>query len=252
MDIGFVAINLRAEQMDWLGQKGIHVFTRLSALPRFNDAPDHAYALTCRPYLPAILPGYDGYIWVDSDIRFLLPGGLQHYAGRLADPGVAIVAAQETEAAYSVNADPQRAQSYHEGRVRRLTKVYDAETVRYCQYFTPFNAGLFAARGDSPIWVRYRRNLDKALRAPFDGLLGQDALNISLVEVGRWVRVPAILNWLCSWCMPVKAPDGTWRHPGEQNRQVFVAHLTDLAVTVEQSGRRTTFYELYRSVGLAE
>jgi hypothetical protein len=199
-----------------------------------------------------ILPGYDGYIWVDSDIRFLLPGGLQHYAGHLADPGVGIIAVQETEPAYSVNADPQSARAYHEGRVRRLGKVYDAETARYCQHFTPFNAGLFAARGDSPIWARYRRNLDKALRVPFERLLGQDALNISLLEVGRWVRVPAVLNWLCSWCMPVKAADGTWRHPGEQNRRVFVAHLTDLTATVEQSGRRTTFYELYRSVGLAE
>jgi len=196
MDLAFVAINLRGDQLDWLREQGIQVHDRLGEFPRFKDAPDHAYALSCRPYVPWILPEYDGYLWVDSDIRFLSPRGLECYLALLSDPDVSITAVQETEAAYCVHTDAPRAKAYHAARVHRMAQVYGAEVVQYCQYYTPFNAGLFAARADSPIWARYRRNLGKALNVPFDGMLEQDALNVSMQEVGGWHRAPSVMNWL--------------------------------------------------------
>jgi hypothetical protein len=250
LDIAFIDIGLRAEQIAWLTERGIRLHTNLGELPRFNDAPEYTYALTCRPYLPRLLPDYDAYIWIDCDIRFLLPAGLQYYAQQLLDSAVSIIAAQETEPSYRMNADARTAQAYHSQRVRRIAKVYGTEVVQYCQYYTPFNSGLFAARADSPIWTRYRRNLQKALHVPFNGMLQQDALNVSMLEVGGWVRAPSVMNWLCSQCLPIKAEDATWRDPHEPGRRVFVAHLTDSTAAVTSPQGRSTFYETYRSLGL--
>jgi hypothetical protein len=250
VEIGFVAINLQPDQRDWLAARGVRLFTDLHELPRFADAPEHAYALTCRPYLPWIMPDYDGYVWVDSDIRFLRPGGLDFFTGALANDAVTITAVQETEAAYCIATEPDKARAYHAGRVQRMAAVYGDEVVRHCQYFTPFNAGLFAARADSPIWERYRRNLGKALDVPFDGMLEQDALNVSLVEVGGWGRAPSVMNWLCSLRMPHRAADGSWRHPDDTARPVFVAHLSNMTTSVMTPEGPRRFFELYRAAGL--
>ena len=248
VDIAFVAIRLQPEQVDWLQRNGVHVHDELSEFPRFRNAPDYAYALTCRPYVPWIFPDYEGYVWVDSDIRFLSHEGLAAYLLGLTDPATSIVAVQETEAAYGVCATPALARAYHTTRVQRLLQVYGDEVMHYCQYYTPFNAGLYAARADSPIWARYRRNLNKALNVLFDGMLEQDALNISMLEVGDWRRLPSVMNWLCSLRMPQAAEDGSWRHPDEPQRQILVAHLTNSIAHVP--GRTEIYYETYRSAGL--
>ncbi|HEY1933268.1 MAG TPA: hypothetical protein VGG99_14750 [Acetobacteraceae bacterium] len=250
VEIAFVAINLPAEHLDWLHRNGVRVHSDLGDFPRFPGAPDHTYALTCRPYIPWILPEYDGYVWVDSDIRFLSHEGLVPYLEGLAAPEISVVAVQETEAAYAVHTEPRLAQVYHSARNRRLSQVYGDEVMQYCQYFTPFNGGLFAATADSPIWARYRRNLDKALKVPFDAMLEQDALNVSIQEVGDWRRLPTVMNWLCSLRMPEKAADGTWRHPDEPFRQVLVAHLTNSSAPVMLPDGPGTYYDQYRSAGL--
>ena len=250
LDIAFVAINLQADQIDWLHAQGVAVHNNLADFPRFRDAPDHTVALTCRPYVPWIWPDYDGYLWVDSDIRFLTAEGLTCYLAALHDAAVSITAVQETEAAYSVHQDPVVARIYHSQRVARLLQVYGDEVTQYCQYFTPFNAGLFAARADSPFWARYRRNLDKALRVPFDGMLEQDALNVAMIEVGDWHRAPSAMNWLCSLRMPVRVDDGSWRHPDELFRPVCVAHLTNSTSALAGAGGNGTYFDLYRAAGL--
>ena len=67
-------------------------------------------------------------------------------------------------------------------------------------------AGLFAAPAKSPFWTRYRRNLHKALRVPYDFMLEQDALNVAIQEVGNELRAPSTVNWLCSLALPMKRP----------------------------------------------
>jgi hypothetical protein len=120
----------------------------------------------------------------------------------------------------------------------------------YCRYFTQFNAGLFAAPGNSPIWARYRRNLHKAVRVAYDNMLEQDALNVSIQEVGGQLRAPSSMNWLCSLALPIKRSDGTWCNPGNPLEPIYVAHLTNSTTTVTGAAGTATWYDLYRNMGL--
>jgi hypothetical protein len=249
-DIAVVAIDLAEPQIASLKQKGAIVHDRLSEFPRFRGAPQHAYALTCRPFMTEFLPGYDGYLWVDSDIRFLHADGLRYYAEALRVEAASVILVQETEPCYTFNRDPKIARFFHATLAGRLAAVYGDEVAEYCRYFTPFNAGLFAARASSPIWARYRRNLHKALRVPFDNMLEQDALNVAIHETGGQLRAPSPLNWLCSLAFPNKRSDGTWCSPENWAQPILVAHLTNSTSIVASAQGSTTYYDLYRQAGL--
>lgn len=251
IELGFVAIDLTGEQREWLALQGVKAWDRVDELPLFANAPRHAYALTCRPYLPAIFPGYDGYVWVDCDVRFLDPSGLFRFVQPLGVPQTAISIVQETEPAYGVNNNPQLAYWYHSEWVRRLAELYPESLVDKVRYFTPFNAGLFAARADSPIWVRYRHHLQLALDARYDAMREQDALNIAIVETGNVAFLPSWCNWLCSLATPVRHPDGSWRNPWDEDRKIAVAHLTNSGAIIPGSGGKPlTFYEYYKQIGI--
>jgi hypothetical protein len=200
--------------------------------------------------VPEFLPGYDAYIWVDSDIRFLYPGGLQYYVNALTPGRASVIAVQETEPCYSLNRDPKVARLYHSTFAKRLATVYDDDVAEYCRYFTSFNAGLFAAPAKSPFWTRYRRNLHKALRVPYDFMLEQDALNVAIQEVGNELRAPSTVNWLCSLALPMKRPDGMWCNPENTADPIYVAHLTNSEAPLDRSVGSKTYYDLYKHVGL--
>jgi hypothetical protein len=250
LDIAVVGIDHTAEQIAYLKGIGVTVFDKLSDFPIFDGAPRYTYASTCRPFVPEFLPGYDGYIWVDSDVRFLYPGGLQYYVNALRAGAATVVAVQETEPCYTFNRDPKVARLYHSTFAKRLGTVYGNDVAEYCRYFTPFNAGLFAAPANSPFWTRYRRNLHKALRVPYDFMLEQDALNVAIQEVGGELRAPSTVNWLCSLAFPTKREDGIWCNPENFADPVYVAHLTNSETPLVSELGSTTYYEVYRQVGL--
>jgi hypothetical protein len=250
LDIAVVAIDLSDAQVASLKRRGVIVHDKLDDFPNFSGAPRHAYALTCRPFMPEFLPGYDGYIWVDSDIRFLHADGLRYYAEALRVESASVTLVQETEPCYTVNSDPKIARFFHLTFAGRLACVYGDDVAEYCRYFTPFNAGLFAARASSPIWVRYRRNLQKALRVPYDNMLEQDALNVAIHETGWHIRAPSPLNWLCSLAFPTKRSDGSWCSPENWTQPILVAHLTNSTSMVGNRQNKATYYDLYREAGL--
>jgi hypothetical protein len=250
LDIAVVAIDLTAGHVDLLKACAIIVHEKIDDFPLFVGAPRHAYALTCRPFIPEFLPGYDGYMWIDSDIRFLNTSGLEFYVNTLRQSSASVIIVQETEPSYSVHTSAKVARLYHSAFAQRLAAVYGNDVAEYCRYFTQFNAGLFAAPGKSPIWARYRRNLHKALRVAFDNMLEQDALNVSIQEVGGCLRAPSSMNWLCSLALPVKRNDGTWCNPGNPLEPIYVAHLTNSQTPVVSAAGTVTWYDLYRDMGL--
>ena len=62
--------------------------------------------------------------------------------------------------------------------------VYGDKVADYLQYFNLFNAGLFAMHARSPVWARYRANLERSLPYPYDKMREQDALNIAILAEG--------------------------------------------------------------------
>jgi hypothetical protein len=202
--------------------------------------------------LPEVFPGYECYVWVDSDIRFLDREGFGFFANRARDREVSIVASHKTDPAYIVNSNPIKAGIYHREKNRRLYEAFGQDVARYFEFFNPYNAGFFAARADSPIWVRYRRNLGKTISLKFLAMREQDALNVSIIEVGSQCNAPCTMNWLCSLSMPTRDGDGSWRTPDTTKRKISVAHLTNSTVPLTINGRTGSIYDYYRLIGLTE
>ncbi|MGE0722722.1 MAG: hypothetical protein AB7O45_00020 [Alphaproteobacteria bacterium] len=239
----------RADRV-WLDASGIAAVARDPRVPVFPDAPDHAYAMTCRPYIPESVPGYDLYLWIDSDLRFLGPAGLAAYVALARRPGCSIALCQESDPAYATSHDPAAAETWLADRWQRLKAIYGRDIAARQRVVPPFNAGLFAAAAGSPVWAAYRARLAQALDRPYDRLREQDALNVAVRDVGGHARLPTTMNWICSLALPWRAPDGSWRHPDHRESPIHVLHLTQSEREITTGGRTIRTVEFYRSIGL--
>src|SRR5262245_19026009 len=86
-DVRYIAIGPSPrEQLEWLDQLQVIVFDKIDGIPRFNGAPLHAVALTCRPFLPELFPDAQGFIWMDSDVRILDREGLDVWSELASEP----------------------------------------------------------------------------------------------------------------------------------------------------------------------
>lgn len=252
IDIRLIAIgSFDIDQLDWLAKAKVSVFDRNADIPRFNGGPEHSIALTCRPYIPQLFPEFDGFVWVDSDVRFLSSSGLPRWIARARDVKCPVAAVHEAESAYTVNRDSGFSRTYYRITYARMLEVYGQEAAEYFEYFRLYNAGLFAAPSHSPFWTRYRKNLERALSFPYDRLREQDAFNVAISECGVWA-MPSTLNWLCSMSPPVLGPNGKWMPRDDSDRWIEVAHLTESTETVTHGGEVMTWYDCYRKLGLTE
>jgi hypothetical protein len=88
------------------------------------------------------------------------------------------------------------------------------------------------------------------MRVPFDNMLEQDAMNVSIMEVGGQVRGPSSHNWLCSLAFPAKRSDGAWCNPENVHETIQVAHLTNSTTPVAGAVPAMTYYDVYQRMGL--
>jgi hypothetical protein len=190
-------------------------------------------------------------MWIDSDIRFLRPDGFKMYIESLMIPRCSVVIAPETEPAYGINNNPDMSRIYHREKYARLCDAFGEEIADYLEYTAAFNAGLFSAPADSPLWARYKRNLQRTLALPYNGMREQDAMLVSIIEVQDVVRMPSVANWLCSLRFPlsdVRSEERVFVNPDKPAEEILVAHLTNSSATVD--GKQQTFYNLYQELGL--
>ncbi|MGE0714189.1 MAG: hypothetical protein AB7P02_01995 [Alphaproteobacteria bacterium] len=249
-EIVFVSLGLAPGQRGWLEAQGVAVADPDPRVPRFAGAPAHAYAQSCRPSLPECFPGRDGYVWIDSDLRFLTPDGLGAYVQPCLAGAAPVTVATENDPAYVVMHRLDAARRWHSERRERLARVHGPAAADLLAATPGVNSGLFAAAAGSPFWPAFRARLAAALRHPYDRLAEQDALNVALFDIGTFGRVPTTMNWLCGWAMPHRRPDGTWTHPDHVHQPIHVLHLTNLGASYVEDGRRRRIADLYRDAGL--
>ncbi|WP_123689398.1 hypothetical protein [Allostella humosa] len=250
VEVVFVSLGLTAEQEGWLAAQGVRVAAPDPMVPRFPDAPDHAYAQTCRPYLPAMFPGHDGYVWVDSDLRFLDGHGLAACIAPCLRRAAPLAVATENDPSYVMMSQPAAAGLWHAQRRQRVARIYGEAIARRLQPMAGINSGFFAAAADSPLWAAFAGRLEQARRLPYDRLAEQDALNVAVLDVGGYARLPPTMNWLCSWRIPHRRADGSWCHPDHWHAPIHVLHLTNAGSFHTEDGRRERLVDMYRRVGL--
>ena len=249
-DINVIGIDLSSENLEWLKEHSVGVHTDLSVFPLFPDAPNWYAALTGRPMLPQTFPGYEGYVWVDSDIRFLSPDGLHFFVRNSLDRTVNLAVAAENEPAYYFSLDAGKAAFHGEFVYNRYAGSYGKETADFLRYFPVHNSGLVSAHADSPIWLRWQRNIEKTMKFGPHRLFEQEAMNVAIVEVGGIKEAPTIYNWVCPFSTPERGPNGTWVSPLEPSRKISVAHLALSNNVCPYPGQKGTMYDFYKSIGL--
>jgi len=251
-DICVVPLELEEKEMNWLKEQKVIFFDNLKSLPMFKDAPLYAYAQTCRPYLREIFPGYDVYMWIDSDIRIIDSYAFDYYISNALLYQKAIVISQEIDNTYIFVQDPRSAADYHSAKNERLLEVYGSDIAGILQYFYCFNSGIFAISHESDIWENYKNNLAKTLQTSYNHIKEQEAMNVAIAESGMNVcTAPSTMNWLCASKFPMyDTSSRRWVRPSFPHIPISVLHLTASNSVINLEGKTMTIYEYYKIKGL--
>ena len=229
---------------------------RLAALPaevvvpgtHFGlDADAHGPALRsflARPFLREYFPGFDVYVWIDSDVWLQDPGVFDEYVAGAMETGFAIT--HESERAYRFQA------WLFAWTLKHFVLGYGPANGARLALLTHVNAGFFAAHADAPHWRAWSRRyaaaiartgapvphdqfaLNHALHGgPLAGALGGD-------RPPRARLLDPRCNWICDRGVPMWNDDeGAFCKPYPPFEAIGALHLAGPAKRKAYTVRRT-------------
>ena len=192
-----------------------------------------------RPFLPEYFPGFDVYLWIDSDVWLQDVAVFDAYvAGALAS-GMAI--AHERTPAYRF----QRFLLLWTGK--HFLRGYGPLATAWLLTRRHVNAGFFAISATAPHWEAWARRYAAAISRTGD-LVPHDqfALNHALYPLPRGrARLPVCLlppscNWICDRGVPMWSDDaGAFCEPMAPYAPIGALHLAGPAKSKRYDIRRT-------------
>lgn len=233
-------IGLAPQDRAWLEARGA-----LLAAPHAHlgvqpaGLPASLLSFLARPFLPAYFPGFDVYVWIDSDVWLQDEGVFDSYvAGALAS-GMAIT--HERTPAY-------RFQPWLLGWTTKhfLLGYGGADTV-HLLLRRHVNAGFFAIRADAPHWHHWARRYQAAI-ARTGALVPHDQFALNQALYGRpWAgsRLTTTFlepgcNWICDRGVPMwNDQDHAFCEPRAPWRPIGAMHLAGPAKRTAYTIRRT-------------
>ena len=232
-------IGLSPKDRAWLSEQGAVV----PPGSHFGLDPDtHSPALRsflARPFLREYFPGFDVYMWIDSDVWLQDQGVIEEYVqGALAD-GMAIT--HERERAY-------RFQSFlFNWTLKHFVLGYGAPNAVHLMLRRHVNAGFFALSAAAPQWAEWARRYEAAIQRT-GKLVPHDQFALNHALHGDWSgQRPAgarlldpRCNWICdrgapmwndaeqAFCKPYApfAPIGALHLAGPAKRKVYTIKRT--------------------------
>ena len=156
-----------------------------------------------RPFLPRYFPGYDVYVWIDSDVWLQRPTVLDTYVACASRFGMAL--SHEGERAY-------RFQAWLLGWTgKHFMKGYGVATGTRLLLRRHLNAGFFAAAHDAPHWAAWAARYQVAIKrsgmlVPHDQFALVQAVHTGARDGAG--RLPTALldpdcNWICDRGVPM-------------------------------------------------
>jgi hypothetical protein len=220
VDVRVIDLGLEPEQRAEL-QGMVSAFLKVDwdiTFPFTSGLPEYKKAFTLSPFLPKYLPDAETIVWIDAD------------AWVQTDQAVAtlVAGAQAADLAIAPQIHPCYPDAVSRGKVRtfgfppltgrvrrisswlrtQLGRRYSRAVANSVLFKPTYNAGIFAARRDSPVWAAWEDAYRAArIRGPRD-LSDQAPINYA-IHTGR-VSVnplPATYNWICDLRMPAWHPD---------------------------------------------
>ena len=225
----------------WLADRGAIV-----AAPRAHlgvQAGEHGPALLsflARPFLQEYFPGYDVYVWIDSDVWLQDPAVLGRYvAGALAS-GMAVT--HERERGY-------RFQAWLFGwTAKHMLLGYGPAAAAHLLRRPHVNAGFFAVRAGAPHWDAWVRRYAAALErtgalVPHDQFALNHAIHGDMLgkpDVAATALLDPGCNWICDRGVPMWNDEaGAFCKPYPPYEPIGAIHLAGPAKRTAYDIRRT-------------
>ncbi len=235
MEFAFFDLGLTQPQLEWLRSHGDRILT-----PRSHfDLPAGAatpvlLSFLVRPFLRSYAPGFDVYLWIDSDVWLQSPDALLAMIAGAQQHGMAI--AHENETGY-------RFQPWlFLWTAKHFLIGYGPARGVWLLSRPHLNAGIFAIARDAPHWdawaERYRVAFERTGRlTPHD----QFALNQAIYQGHLDVAIlPASANWICDRGVPMWNDDAqAFCEPYAPYRVLSALHLAGPAKRSTYQVRRT-------------
>jgi len=192
-------LGLSASSRAWIEHYAAHVVTPDWDLPvaaQLREKQPELRALTVRPFLPRYFPGYDVYLWIDTDTWVQERFALEWYI--------------EGASRGALAATPQVHHAYRQTvtglnwRMQRMHTYFGKEAAQRLMWETYVNAGVFALPAGAPHWTIWAKHFNAGLKAS-NGMLccDQTALNYAMwTHQLPFQPLTALCNWLCHLALP--------------------------------------------------
>ena len=234
-------IGLNDADRGWLDAQGVQVTVPGAHLGVDAGAVRPALlSFLARPFLPAYFPGFDTYVWIDSDVWLQDGAVLDAYVQGALASGIAVT--HERTGAYRFQAWLLAWTGKH------LLRGYGVADTVWLLSRRQVNAGLFALRAAAPHWDVWARCYEAALartgdlvphdqfalnHALYGGLLDRSHLPVCLL--------PPRFNWICDRGVPMwNDAAGAYCEPRAPYTTIRALHLAGPAKRQAYPIRRTS------------
>ncbi len=233
-------LGLSPQDLDWLGLNGIRTAT---PRPHLGVAETHGPGLLsflARPFLPEYFPGYDVYVWIDSDVWLQYPGVLGQYVNGALATGMAVT--HERERGYRFQA------WLFAWTAKHMLLGYGPTTAAHLLTRRHVNAGCFAISAGAPHWQAWADRYAAALArtgalVPHDQFALNHALRGSILggaDVPETTLLDPGCNWICDRGVPMWNDDAeAFCKPYAPYAPIGALHLAGPAKRTAYDVRRT-------------
>jgi hypothetical protein len=228
-DVGIFDLGLSAADLDWLDGRTERVVKPRPHMGFGSAESPLTLAYLVRPFLPEYFPGFDIYLWIDSDVWLQSPEAPQAMIAGAASKGMAI--AHENEKAYKFQPWLFRWTAKH------FVLGYGLYRGLWLLRQPHLNAGIFAAHRDAPHWQAWARRYQAAMErtgkiTPHD----QFALNQAIYQDKLPTEIlPPGDNWICDRGVPMwNDAENCFCEPYAPYKRISAIHLAG-------PGKRTAY-----------
>lgn len=195
-------LGLAEAQRAWLEER--RVALRPAGLaplpPRADGLPAVSAAERLRPSLPALVPGFELYLWMDPGLWVQQEGMVPMYLKGGATGLMAITPQVHVSYADTYGARPLQA------RFKTYERLFDRKVAELLAPNPTISAGCFALKAGAPHWALWDKALTAVLAKDNFAGAGELALNYVLYGFGAEARslfLPATANWICAQSLPL-------------------------------------------------
>ncbi len=214
----------------WLAEPGGHF--GIAA----ETQPASLRSFLARPFLPEYFPGFDVYVWIDSDVWLQDEGVFDNYVAGARRHGMAI--------AHEVTRNYRFQPWLLAWTAKHFVKGYGIGKAAWLLSRPHVNAGFFAIRADAPHWAAWADCYARAIRrsgalVPHDQFALNEALHSRRYEL-KTCLLPPINNWICDRGIPMwNDQAGAFCEPRTPFRPLGALHLAGPAKRTAYRIRRT-------------